>query len=192
MRQHLFPQGLQSRFSQQNSYHSGSRPGTLEVRQIHLAEAFLNDTCVMVSLPISFLGPTPLAPLPPGRCASFPSAPLSRTMASILRYSWPMVWPMLPGPWNRCSSEALITQTSCADFKHTHQPQDRLSWRENNTKYTSPVLKPASSLLINPPCCSGWKKHLRDYFCPCGMENSPNPQKCSRDSLYTASSVSSR
>lgn len=176
MRQHLFPQGLPSRFLLQNSYHTGSRPGTLEVRQIHLAEALLNDNCVTVSLPLSFLSPTPLAPLPPGQCASFPPAPLSLTMASILHCSWPMVWPMLSGPWNWCSSEALITQTSFADFKHTHQPRDQLSWRENNTKYTSPILKPASCLLINPPCCSWWKKHLRDHISPFGMKNSPNPK----------------
>ena len=164
------------------SHHTGSQSHTLEVRQIQLAKAILNDNCVAMFLSISFTGPKPLASLPLGQCASFLSAPLLHTMASILRCSWPMVWPMvwpmLPGPWNSLSCETLITQTSCADFKRTHtNPRTSSHGARKQHKYTSPVLKPASNLLINPPCCPGWKKHFWDhFFCSCRMKHSPNPK----------------
>lgn len=73
-----------------------------------------------------------------GTYTSFSPAPLFHTMPSILHCSWPMVWPMLPGPWNSSSTVALITPTSCADFKHTHKHQDWLSW-SNKIHRLSPL-----------------------------------------------------
>lgn len=136
MKQHLFPQWLWSKFSQQCSYHTGSWPGILEVRQIQPAKEILNDSSVTIFLPTFLPDPKPLASLTVGQDTSFASAPFFHTTASILCCSWPMACLMLLGPWNSSSSEALITQTSCADFKHTHKHQDRHSWSKKITQNT--------------------------------------------------------
>lgn len=186
MRQHLFPRWLWSRFSEQWSYHTGSWPGTLEVRQTQLAKEILNDSCVTMSFPIlSPISRTPNHGLP---CHWASSRPF------LLPYFFTQ-WPAFctaPGPWFgpysqglgiHCS-EVLITQTSCADFKHTQTLGPALMQSGNNTKHTNPSLKHASNILINPPSLPYVEETLLGslllYF---QDEAASRPQKCSLHSL---------
>lgn len=113
-----------------------------------------------------------------------PSCPTFHTVASILRCSWPMVWPVLAGPWNSLQWGSHNPNFLCRLQTHTQTLGPALMQSGNKTKHTNPSLKHASNILINPSSLPymeetllGW---LLLYF---QDEAASRPQKCSLDSL---------
>lgn len=142
MRQHLFPQCLGSKFSQQYFYHTGSWPGTLEVRQIQLAKEILNDSCVTMSLPISLPDPKPLASLPLGRyihiLLSCPTFSHNAQHSALLLAHGLAHAPRALEFIQHCGSHN--PNFLCRLQTHTQTPGLALMEQENNTKYTNSLL----------------------------------------------------